>query len=78
MTPSEKEVLSVLEAAQFLGISERTMRQLIAEKRVPFARVGGSLRLRRTALVEWLRQEEHRNQKPDEKMPARSSHEAAE
>jgi excisionase family DNA binding protein len=58
MTPSEKEVLNVVEAAQFLGISERTLRQLIAEKRLPFARIGGSLRLRRTALVEWLQQQE--------------------
>jgi excisionase family DNA binding protein len=61
MAQTEKEVLNVREAAQFLGISERTLRQLIAEKRVPFARVGGSLRLRRTALVGWLQQEEQRN-----------------
>jgi excisionase family DNA binding protein len=54
MRQSEREVLSVAEAAEFLGISERTMRRLIAERRVPFARVGGSLRLRRTALLDWL------------------------
>lgn len=51
---AEKEVLSVPEAAAFLGVSERSLRRLIAEKQVPFARVGGSLRLRRTALVDWL------------------------
>lgn len=51
---AEKEILSVLEAARFLGVSERSLRRLIAEKQVPFARVGGSLRLRRTALVDWL------------------------
>jgi excisionase family DNA binding protein len=55
MTQSEKEVLNVAEAARFLGISERTMRQLIAERRVPFARVGGSLRLRRTASEDLIR-----------------------
>jgi excisionase family DNA binding protein len=72
MAQTEKEVFNVREAAQFLGISERTIRQLITEQQVPFARVGGSLRLRRTALVEWLQQEEQRNLKPNERISARS------
>jgi excisionase family DNA binding protein len=78
MTGNEKEVLNVREAAQFLGISERTMRQLIADKRVPFARVSGSLRLRRAALLEWLQQEEQRNRKPGERIAARGRQEEAE
>lgn len=60
-TSGEKEVLNVREAAALLGISERTLRRLIGENRVPFARIGGSLRLRRAALMAWLAQEERRN-----------------
>jgi excisionase family DNA binding protein len=75
MLESEKEILTVLEAAEFLGISERTMRRLIAEQKVPFARVGGSVRLRRVALTDWLSEAERQASSggvPDERRKARS------
>jgi excisionase family DNA binding protein len=70
MTPGEKEVLNVPEAAQFLGISERSLRRLIAGREVPFARVGGSLRLRRAALLEWLAEAERHEKGHGEKPSA--------
>lgn len=56
----EPEVLSFKEAARFLRVSERTLRRLVSEKKVPYARIGGLLRFRRAALMSWLEQEEQR------------------
>jgi excisionase family DNA binding protein len=54
----EREVLSLPEAAAFLGIEERTMRRWLTERGVPHAKVGGLLRFRRAALLRWLRARE--------------------
>lgn len=59
-TPQD-EVLSLGEAAVFLGIKERTLRRWIAERGVPHAKIGGLLRFRRLALLEWIRQHETSN-----------------
>ena len=53
-THEPPEVLSLAEAANFLGISDRTLRRWVAEKVVPHAKVGGLIRFRRIALREWL------------------------
>lgn len=57
---NEREVLSVPEAAAFLGVKERTLRRWIVERGVPHAKIGGLIRLRRSALVEWLKEEERK------------------
>lgn len=54
------EVMGVKEAAEFLAISERTLRRWIAAKRLPYAKIGGTLLFRRQALLEWLATEEQR------------------
>jgi excisionase family DNA binding protein len=54
----DKEVLSVPEAAAFLGIRERTLRRWIVERGMPHAKVGGLLRFRKSALLEWLAEQE--------------------
>jgi excisionase family DNA binding protein len=74
MLESEKEILTVVEAAELLGISERTMRRLIAERRVPFARVGGSVRLRRVALMDWLLESERPASSGDPTSEVREAH----
>ena len=56
----EREVLSVPEAADFLGVKERTLRRWIVERGVPHAKIGGLIRFRRSALVEWLKEEERK------------------
>ena len=47
-------LLSVSEAAAHLGVSERFVRRLVAERRVPVQHVGRHVRIRRSALDGWL------------------------
>jgi excisionase family DNA binding protein len=47
-------LLSVGEAAAYLGVGERFVRRLVAERRVPVQHVGRHVRLRRSGLDRWL------------------------
>ena len=42
---TRREVVSISEAAAYLGISHKTIRRMIADGRLPAFRVGGSIRL---------------------------------
>jgi excisionase family DNA binding protein len=46
--------LSVAETAGYLGTSERFVRRIVAERRVPFHRVGRHVRFRLSDLDAWL------------------------
>jgi excisionase family DNA binding protein len=52
---SERLALSVPEAADSLGISERTMRSILPE--IPHLRIGGRVVIPRDLLADWLRQQ---------------------
>jgi excisionase family DNA binding protein len=47
-------ILKVAEAAYYLQISERTIRSLIAERKIPFARIGRRVVFRLVDLDRWL------------------------
>lgn len=47
--------VKALEAANYLGISERKLRQMVSVNRVPHHRVDGSLRFKLSELDEWSR-----------------------
>lgn len=47
-------MLSVAEAAHFLGISAPTMRRLQQERRIPFFKVGRCVRFARNDLAAYL------------------------
>jgi excisionase family DNA binding protein len=42
---SRRDVVSIAEAAGYLGVSHKTIRRMIADGRLPAFRVGGSIRL---------------------------------
>ena len=48
------QLLSVPEATTYLGVSERFVRRLVTERRVPVQHVGRHVRIRRSALDQWL------------------------
>ncbi len=52
---SSETVLTVVDAARFLRISESVVRRLIRERRIPFFRIDGRYLLYRPALEEWIR-----------------------
>ena len=49
------ELLRVSEVAQLLGVSASRIYQLLAARELPSVRVGGAIRVPRSAWEEWLR-----------------------
>jgi excisionase family DNA binding protein len=49
-----ERLLTVAEAAEVLGTSERFPRRLIAERRIRFVRVGRHVRIPESALAEFI------------------------
>jgi excisionase family DNA binding protein len=47
--------LTVNEAAALLRITTRSVYQMIAEKRIPYRRVGRAVRFERTELMNWTK-----------------------
>ncbi len=61
MPESEEVVMSSKEAAQFLGISERTLERYVCESRIPYVPLPkrgtrGGVRFLRSQLLQWLQQ----------------------
>jgi len=54
MSEQQPPPLTLEQAAQYLNISQRYMRRLVAERRVAFHKVGRLLRFRTTDLDEFL------------------------
>ncbi|TKJ41169.1 hypothetical protein CEE37_05755 [candidate division LCP-89 bacterium B3_LCP] len=48
------EIFDLHEAAEFLRISEYTLRDWVRKRRIPFSKVNGSLRFKRSKLERWL------------------------
>lgn len=48
------EVLTMEQAATFMQMSERYVRRLVAERRIPFHRLGRSVRIKKVDLVAHL------------------------
>lgn len=45
MTTSNQPLLTVLEVAEILGVGERFVRRLVAERRLPFLKIGAKVRI---------------------------------
>ncbi len=51
------ELMSVAETAVFLTVSQRSIRRLQQARKLPFIKVGGSVRFNRSDLLAYLRQQ---------------------
>ncbi len=49
-----KELLDYRELAEYLGLSPITLRKKVSEKEIPYTKVGGRVRFRRTDIDRWL------------------------
>ncbi len=47
-------LLTVAQAAEFLGTTERFPRRLVEQRRIEFVKVGRAVRFRREALIDYL------------------------
>ena len=50
----EKLVWTVSDVAQALNCSERHVRKLVSKDKIPFSKVGKSVRFLRNEILEWL------------------------
>lgn len=52
-----RQLLDMNEAAERLGTTQRHVRRLVFERRIPFYKVGGKVRLDAAELDRWLDQQ---------------------
>jgi excisionase family DNA binding protein len=50
----DDDFFNISEVAAWLHITERHVRRLIAENRIPNHKIGGLVRLRRSEILDWL------------------------
>jgi excisionase family DNA binding protein len=58
--PVQDDILDVPGACELLKIKERTLRSWIKTHSIPYAKIGGLLRFRRSALMAWVAERETR------------------
>jgi len=55
-----KRILTVKEVCQYLQLSERKIRDMMAFKEIPYAKIGGRARFDRLAIDKWIASQMHR------------------
>ncbi len=61
LTKSEsliENLVTVEELAEALGLAPQTIRNWVALRQIPYLRIGGKTRFRRTSIEAWLEQKE--------------------
>jgi excisionase family DNA binding protein len=59
MTDTELKFLTLLEAAEMLQVSKRTLLRMIQQKEVPACKIGGQWRIRESQFRKWIEDKEH-------------------
>lgn len=54
---SEDEILTIKQVAAYLKVTERTIYRLAAAKKIPAFKVGGTWRLSRADIDNWIKQQ---------------------
>ena len=57
MSTPLSDILTINEVAEYLKIGERTMYRLVAAKKVPAFKVGGTWRFSRADIESWIKQQ---------------------
>jgi len=52
--PTEGDLLTVMEVAKFMSVSDSTIRKWCAEGRIPHGRLAGTIRFERAQLQSWV------------------------
>lgn len=53
--PTEGEILTIKEVAEYLKVTDRTIYRLAGAKKIPAFKVGGTWRFSRANIDEWIR-----------------------
>jgi excisionase family DNA binding protein len=59
-------IFSVPKAAKLIGLSERTVRELVYTNKIPFYRIGVRILFRESELEKWLEYHHHEVKSPGE------------
>ncbi len=52
--PASASLLSIEQLADWLGVTDRFIRRLVAERRIPFLKIGKFIRFDATEIEPWL------------------------
>ena len=57
MAQAPSDILTIAEVAEYLKVAERTLYRLVAAKKVPAFKVGGTWRFSRASIDLWIKQQ---------------------
>jgi len=60
MTKPKSEILTITEVAEYLKVAERTLYRLVAAKKIPAFKVGGTWRFSKTEIELWIKRQSKR------------------
>jgi len=55
VSPIERRLLSIQEAAQYTGLSVHTLYTMVSQKRIPYVKVGRLVKFDRESLDKWIK-----------------------
>lgn len=55
--PSQSEILTIKQVAEYLKVTARTIYRLAAIKKIPAFKVGGAWRFSRSDISDWIKQQ---------------------
>ncbi|WP_310877588.1 excisionase family DNA-binding protein [Priestia megaterium] len=64
----ERQTMTTLELANFIGVSKDLIYQMVRENKLPFVRIGRRILFRKEAIVLWMNHEETKNFNMDPKI----------
>lgn len=59
------EIMVLREACEFLKVSDPTLRKMIRNGEVPYAKVGGTFRFLKSELIRWMKEQSDASQVRD-------------
>ncbi len=57
MAKPKSDILTITEVAEYLKVAERTLYRLAAAKKIPAFKVGGTWRLTRADIDQWIKRQ---------------------
>jgi excisionase family DNA binding protein len=57
-----KQVMTVKEIAEYLGVHPMTIYKYVQEGKIPAFKIGASWRIRKESIKKWMDENEHKNQ----------------
>ena len=53
-TDRVREIFNISQASEYLAVSENTLREWVRKRTIPFSKINGSIRFKKSKLDRWL------------------------